>query len=91
MNIIKAIEQNNIKLAKKLVKVYGGISASKNTKSLNFQDVYGDTPLIWACMYGKIKIVKKLIVFSANVNLQDKNGFTALICACYKGNIEIVK
>lgn len=51
---------------------------------VNFQDYWGDTPLILAAKKGLEKTVKDLLKKNANMDAQDKNGLTALLWADLK-------
>jgi len=82
MDLIEAVESNNLKMVKELIK------AGAN---LDILDNIGNTALILASYRNNIEIAKELIKAGANVNSQDKYGSTALIYASYKNNIEITK
>jgi ankyrin repeat protein len=47
--------------------------------------------LHYACIGGKLEIVKKLIEWGANIYLKDYRGWTAFDCAADNGYLEIVK
>lgn len=57
---------------------------------INFQEsTHKNTPLMFACFYNHIHIVKMLIDFKANVNLQNDENGTALMFSLK--NIDIVR
>src|SRR5690242_8205680 len=59
---------------------------------INQQFNNGWTPLMYACHYGKYKIVNLLLKTNGiKVNVQNDSGRSALMIACYKDFIEIVK
>ena len=53
--------------------------------------MYGKTPLIIACQYGHIKIIRQLLFYGANINSQCNNENTSLIMASRYGKIEVIK
>ena len=65
----------------------------KDQESLNFsEDNY--TPLIWACYYGNIEIVKLLLNYKEikqSLNKAKYNGETPLFWACWSNSTTIVK
>jgi len=92
-DIFDAVNNNDIKLAKELIKKGANINMSFvdnfNTRYDNGQKFSsGDTPLIAAIYYKKDpKMVKFLIDAGADVNISDKTDTTPLMCAALKGDI----
>ena len=59
--------------------------------SLDLQDKYGDTALIWSARNGYTGIVQALIKAGASVDIQNAYHRTALISAAENGHTEIVQ
>ena len=49
------------------------------------------TPLLMACYYGHVEIVKTLLKQGAEIEKADEKGFTPLLTACSKGHGEVVR
>ena len=62
-----------------------------NNVDIDYEDEYGLTGLMSACMHGYLEIVKLLINSGSNVNYINKNNDTQLTYACVNGYYEIVK
>jgi len=56
----------------------------------NWQNYYGETPLIIAARLGKVKSAQWLLDHGANSKVEDKNGLTALQWARDKNHAEVV-
>jgi len=57
-----------------------------------YQNSKNGTPLLWASMFGNIKIVEYLILNGADVNLKSfESNKTALIVASFHGHLKIIK
>jgi len=69
--LVKAVEENNLSLTKKLLLK----GANPNAKSLH------STVLIYACREGYVDIVNALLDAGADVNYRDKYGTNALLSA----------
>ena len=82
-SIIKAAQNNDIKLLKELI--------LKNPNKINITDANGDTALIWASYKGNIDIVKVLLDNGANPNITNNAGNTALHLAAMYYNSTISK
>lgn len=54
------------------------------------KDIYGTTPLLFACSRGHIEIVKLLLRNWANPNVHDKSGTTPLHLAAFHNSPELV-
>jgi len=54
-------------------------------------DLYGDTPLLWAAGFGHKEVAVLLIAKGADVNAKDEEAATPLHWAAYKGHKEIAK
>lgn len=80
--LMKGCEGCSIQVLQKLI---------KDGFDINTQDDYGDTPLIYGSIKGKINFVKFLIKQSANLDKQNTVGDTALIEACKNNHPKIVK
>jgi len=59
-------------------------------KIVNYEDCYGDTPLINACAIGNIDIVTKLMIYSPDINHKNSAGNTPLKISCINGNIDLI-
>lgn len=80
--IHKAIEKNNLQLLQRL-------AGSKAT--INKKDVFGYTPLIFACALKKPKIAKWLIHHGAKINSKTVRLKTALMYAADHGDVELIE
>ncbi|OUM59957.1 hypothetical protein PIROE2DRAFT_52124 [Piromyces sp. E2] len=58
---------------------------------MNNENVYGETPLFYACYNGNENLVRYLIKHGAKINKENKDGETPLFYACYNGNVNLVK
>jgi len=63
----------------------------KKMINLNAEDLYGLTPLHFACRAGNLRMAELLIEWGADVNAQEKYGFTPLHEAVESNHIEIVR
>lgn len=70
----------------KLLKAYG-----KTSSSVNKQDRYGFTALMYAVKYAHVKCVSALVSSGANIELKTHTGITSLMLAAMNGNLRIVK
>ena len=63
--------------------------------AFNLLDVYGKSPLHYACQFGHVDIVRHLIIsarnIGININAIDNMGRTALHWACSEGQLNVVK
>lgn len=59
-------------------------------ENVNFQDEWGDTPLIQASIYGYANIVQVLIQSGSKVNLKNEEDMTALLYASEKAHSDVV-
>ena len=82
-DIFKAIEKNDLKLVKSLVKADPSILEQKDARS-NF------TPLLKATIDGKIDICKLLLENGANLFVKDNLQGTILHHAAYFGHLDLV-
>jgi ankyrin repeat protein len=93
-----------ISVAQSIVKkyrLYGLVGIEKIKKiieysyfeEINKADIYGNTPLYWACLNNNLELVKLLLEHGAqeSVNKVNKYGRTPLHWACEENNINIVK
>jgi ankyrin repeat protein len=81
MDIIKAVNTNNLELVNKFI---------KEGKNVDLQDNNGWTALIWASWNGLTQCADALIKVGANINLQSKGGWTALMHASKWGHTPCV-
>lgn len=58
---------------------------------VDFTDVNGSTPLIYASDNGQLETVKKLLAAGAKVNATNIKGWTPLIGASFRGHAETVR
>lgn len=58
---------------------------------IEVQDVYGNTPLLWAAKFCGDEMVKLLLARGANVNAQNEEGDTALMEAASAGRLSCLK
>jgi hypothetical protein len=63
----------------------------ENHATINIQDLYGRTPLMYAAAMGTEEIVTLLLKAGANPNIQDKKGRTALMEAYSKQEAKIAE
>ena len=80
LEIIELIIKGDLKVINLLLK-----------NNIDIRDVYGKTPLITACQYGHINIIRQLLLYGANINSQCNNENTSLIIASRYEKIEVVK
>lgn len=81
--IIRAINNDKIKIVKDIIRRYPIIVNEKNDN--------GWTLLHFAADFGKFKIAKLLIKYGANVNDKNNSGATPLHLAVDSNSLEIVK
>jgi ankyrin repeat protein len=91
--LIKAIKDNNVELAKKLIAIknYYEDNEWKPISVINKQDRSGRTALMYATGSKFTEIVKLLLQAGAKIDIQDIDGDTALVFASNTGNIEITE
>jgi ankyrin repeat protein len=65
--------------------------SSKKMINLNAEDLYGLTPLHFACRAGNLRVAELLLEWGADANVQEKYGFTPLHEAVESNHIEIVR
>ncbi|MGD0341366.1 MAG: ankyrin repeat domain-containing protein [Bacteroidales bacterium] len=58
---------------------------------LNFQDMYGATPLNYASIYGYANFADMLIYYGADIDLKSYDGTTPLMAAIWAGNDDVAK
>ena len=56
-----------------------------------WQNLIGESALIYACDAGHLEVAELLLQAGANVNMQDNHGDTALMLASEKGHVKIVE
>lgn len=78
-----AIKFNNIQVFNYLIYHY---EAKININILTFKNY---TPLIYACIYGHLKIVKALVVRHCDINIKERSGKSALTFSIEKGHLDI--
>jgi uncharacterized protein len=68
------------------------LSQNKNI-DVNIKDDEGDTPLIWACLFGSYNIAQILIEHGADVNANGDayHRWSPLSCASFQGQLSIVQ
>ena len=49
------------------------------------------SPMEFACLMGKVGVVKLLVDYGVDVTARDSIGYTALHCACEKGHFGLAK
>jgi uncharacterized protein len=77
-----AIFKGEIKIVIKLMAAKCGINETNNA---------GQTPFMYAALFGREDIAKKLIEQGANTKIKDAMGFDALKLAEGQGNEKIIK
>lgn len=60
-----------------------------DSMNINIRDYDNRTPLLHACMYGHVGIVKQLLNCNADVDMASSLGYTPLHAAALIGNKEI--
>jgi len=78
----KPIEKGDISRIEKLI---------AKGKDINAQDENGRTPLMFATLVGRSRIVEQLIDAGADLTYKNKEGSTALIVAASKGHAEVLQ
>jgi hypothetical protein len=58
---------------------------------IDVRDQMGTTPLMLACLFGNVKLVKLLIANGAHMEARDKEGWLPLNYAAYGGRLEATK
>ena len=57
---------------------------------VNFQCIFGTTPIMRAARVGHLKCIKVLLKYNADVNLLSNDGHSVLMSACTLGSEEVV-
>jgi len=89
MDIIKAIEENDINVVKRLLKNKDLDLNIKYTE--NNPKIHHKTLLMYASYIGRKTCVKLLLKEGANPNEQDDDGLTALHHGCFDGHDRCIK
>lgn len=71
--------------------VQGLLAKEHSVPVLDERDQNDRTPLILACLYGNLDIMKVLIKYGANISCRDRWGKTVLIYAASKGDYHAIK
>lgn len=79
--LLGAIFKGNLKIAAKLINAKCSVGQTNNA---------GQTPLMYATLFGRKEIVKKLIEKGADTKTKDVMGFDALKLAEGQGNEEMI-
>jgi len=58
--------------------------------NINIQDVYGNTPLIWATKNNCLEIVKMLLYYGADKNIANKHGLKPIDWAIKMHNLNLI-
>lgn len=90
---IKEASKNLILLARNVEKArhFSVQSLIDQGADINFQDEYGNTPLIIAAHNGLMSIVEELVKNNADQGIKDKQGCTALMAANLNGKTEVAE
>lgn len=59
-------------------------------EDLDSQDVYGWTPLMYACVHGSVELVGFILQSAADVNAKENAGNTALHLAAHEGHEAVI-
>jgi ankyrin repeat protein len=70
---------------------YGSYLDVLHADNVNFADIDGNTPLMFAAEHGLLEILRVLIDKGADVNAADNNDWTALMSAANQGNLTTVQ
>ncbi len=87
------LRQNALHLACRALRedrVFLGELLKHYVRNIDAQDIYGVTPLHYACRHGYSEITAMLIARGASVTTRDKRGWNALMFACASGNVPLV-
>ena len=57
---------------------------------LDFQDIWGNTPLHYAAKSGHLELVNRLVESGVHLHLKNNTGMTPLHLACGIGHLEVV-
>ena len=71
--IIDTCEYNNFEMVLQMI---------RDGANPNVTNVFGQTPLFYACERSSLYYIKSLIDVNADVNHQDKEGYTCMMRAC---------
>jgi ankyrin repeat protein len=82
MQLMKAIENNNLESVRMLV---------SQGANINYRGQHGETPLIKAMHCEDSRICRFLLDAGADVNLATINGYSPLTFACLQNNFEFVR
>ena len=77
-----AAEKGDVAMMQRLIEV-------GNIDNVDVLDEFGDTPLILACGYDHLEIVKFLLKQGAKLSVRGDDGYTPLHCAAINGNLEL--
>ena len=58
---------------------------------VNEKDIFGQTPIYYACREGRLDVVKLLIDSGSNINLDDNYGQTCLFYAVKHNHFDVVQ
>ncbi len=91
-SMIDVIEADEVRrCAAKRMRPPKGIRKKNQVSPLvNYEDVYGQTPMLVACKMGIQRVVVGLLLRGANANYENKLGKTPLAVACEFGNSKAV-
>jgi len=106
MDIFKYLVEHNVTINENFTEneinsIFFRIIIDKNISSLKYIIKYGanvncfigslrSTPLMYACLFNDMSIVKCLVESNANLNIDNTQGNTALAYAISKHNLELV-
>ena len=90
--LIKASENNNIKIMELLIKYKSDINKKNITdEQKDSTMIHVTNPILKATIEGNIEAVKCLLSHGALIDVTTKTGDTPLLLACYYGHTKIVK
>jgi ankyrin repeat protein len=75
----------------KLIQIITCLVQRMSSENLNIRDMNGFTPVMYACEYGNVNILKLLIDHGADINITSSEGVTCLLLAIVNAEVAIVK
>jgi ankyrin repeat protein len=93
---INGATENNVGYTATVTAIFSGsavvtdVLLSRTNLNINAQGVTGNTPLMWAALWGQYDIADSLLKQNADVTLKNKDGYNALQLAAQNGHKDVV-